>query len=129
MSKQLSSLVVVLATAFGVLGPSGTARADAVTVGTASQVPGTKKVEGTGTFSVSPGQTLVAVTMVVSTLGGKVVDSPTATVPPGTTEWNATSKNPLPPGTYLITATIETVDAKGNTKVTGSQNTIQVTVR
>ncbi len=87
-------------------GAPTTARADAITIGSASQVAG-MKISGSGTFSVDMGRTLKKIEMLVGDQTGNVVSRTPGTVPQGTTQWGSIS-NALNPGTYSVYAEITT---------------------
>lgn len=126
-------LVVIVASAFNLFGTAGAVRADAITVGSATQVmSGGLQIQGTGTFSVDQGRRLASmnpIQMIVKDSTGKVVSTTQGTIPQGTTEWGSISTT-LSKGTYTVTAQISTVEMQGNNPMTiQSQNSIQVTLK
>jgi hypothetical protein len=61
LTKSKCLVVVLVATAFGLFGMSQRAKADAITEGSVTQVPGKLQINATGTFSVNPGRKVVSI--------------------------------------------------------------------
>ena len=104
-----------------------TAIADAITIGTAEQVP-TTPIKGEGTFSVDAGRKLKIITMVTTDAKGNKLGTP-ATVPAGTTEWKASSGD-LAKGTYTVEVEIVTeANAGGMAQTTQGMNKLSITIK